>query len=151
MRRKLPVLLLALIILLQVFVPPVYAASKNEAISSTLSFCLLDTTPEGAGKAVKNTNPFKGSVTDDVIVVDPAGNAMPIKAGQQIQGRPDSKMWQVKDQYGNPTGDRLDGLGHPKQIDPKAQLPHGHRVDQFGNTILDQFGNPHLPIYPPNW
>lgn len=50
MRRKLPVLLLALIILLQVFVPAVYAASKNEAISSTLSFCSLDTTPEGTGK-----------------------------------------------------------------------------------------------------
>lgn len=52
MRRKLPVLLLALIILLQVFVPAVYAASKNEAISSTPPFCSLDTTPEGAGKVV---------------------------------------------------------------------------------------------------
>jgi hypothetical protein len=107
--------------------------------------------PKGTGKAGKNTNPFKGPVTDDVIIVDPAGNAMPIKPGQQIQGRPDSKMWQVKDQYGNPTGDRFDGLGHPKQAGPKAQLPHGHRVDGFGNSIVDQYGNPHLPVYPPNW
>ena len=51
MRRKLPVLVLALIILLQVFVPSVYAASKNEVISSTPSFCSYDTTPEGAGNS----------------------------------------------------------------------------------------------------
>jgi len=52
MRKKLPILLLALIILLQVFVPAVYAISKNEAISSTASLCSLDTTPEGAGGAL---------------------------------------------------------------------------------------------------
>jgi len=50
MRRKLSVLILALIILLQVFIPATFAVSKNEAISLTPSFCSLDTTPEGAGK-----------------------------------------------------------------------------------------------------
>lgn len=49
MRRKLPVLILALIILLQVFPPATFAASKNEAVTSTVSFCSLDTTPKGAG------------------------------------------------------------------------------------------------------
>jgi len=53
MRRKLPVLILALIILLQAFVPAVYAASENEAISSNIYLCPFDTTSEGAGKAIK--------------------------------------------------------------------------------------------------
>jgi hypothetical protein len=51
MRRKLPVLILALIILLQAFVPAVYAASENEAISSNVYLCPFDTTSEGAGNA----------------------------------------------------------------------------------------------------
>lgn len=55
MRRKLPVLILALIILLQVFIPATFAVSKNEAISLTASFCSLGTTPEGAGKAAENS------------------------------------------------------------------------------------------------
>lgn len=58
-------------------------------------------------------------------------------------------MWQVKDANGNPTGDRYDGLGHPKQNDPKAQSPHSHRVDDNGNQILDEEGNKHLSAYPP--
>jgi len=93
---------------------------------------------------------FQGvSKAEGKIVVDPAGNAMPLKPGQKIEGRPDGKMWQVKDENGIPTGDRYDGLGHPKQADPKAQVPHGHRVDEFGNPLLDETGNPHLPAYPP--
>lgn len=51
MRKKLPVLLLALIILLQAFAPVVYAFSKNEVQSSTVSFCSLDVTSEGAADA----------------------------------------------------------------------------------------------------
>lgn len=53
MRRKLPILVLALIILLQAFVPAVYAASKIEAISSNVSLCPFDTTSKGAGKVAK--------------------------------------------------------------------------------------------------
>jgi len=54
MRKKLPILLLAIVFLLQVFIPAVYAASRNEAVASSASFCPFDTTSEGAGKAVKN-------------------------------------------------------------------------------------------------
>ncbi|WP_339061232.1 DUF4258 domain-containing protein [Tepidibacillus marianensis] len=54
MRRKLPVIILALIILLQAFVPAVYAASENEGISSSVYLCPFDTPPEGAGSAVAN-------------------------------------------------------------------------------------------------
>lgn len=60
-------------------------------------------------------------------------------------------MWQLKDTSRNPTGDRFGGLEHPEQLDPQAQLPHGHRVGGFGNPILDETGNPHLLVYPPNW
>lgn len=51
----------------------------------------------------------------------------------------------------NPIGDRFDGLGHQKQADPKAQVPHAYRVDENGNKILDGTGNPYLPVYFPNW
>lgn len=59
MRKKLPVLLLALTILVQVFIPAVYAASKNEEQFQTAYFCASDTTSEGAGQSVANTNATK--------------------------------------------------------------------------------------------
>ncbi|MCL1799242.1 MAG: hypothetical protein FWG23_05865 [Eggerthellaceae bacterium] len=117
------------------------AAPTEKAVAKTTG---------ATGSAAKNTNPFQGPVTEKVTVVDPAGNAMPVKLGQQIQGSPDSKALQVKDQYGKPTGERIDGYGHSSQKDPKAQVPHAHRLDDFGNPIVDEAGNPHLPIYLPN-
>ena len=51
MRKKLPIFILALIILLQACFPAVYASSKNEATGSYASFCSFDTTSKGAGKA----------------------------------------------------------------------------------------------------
>ena len=50
MRKKLPILLLTIVFLLQAFIPAVYAASKNEVAASSASFCPFDTTSEGAGK-----------------------------------------------------------------------------------------------------
>ncbi len=85
----------------------------------------------------------------DRVAVDPAGNAIPLRPGEKVEGSPDGQAWQVKDENGNPTGDRYDGKGHPKQSDPKAQKPHGHRVDRNGRPLLDETGNPHLPAYPP--
>ncbi|KJS89480.1 hypothetical protein [Desulfosporosinus sp. BICA1-9] len=55
MRKKLPVLLIALIILLQAFTPAVFAASKNKVQSQTAYLCPFDPTSEGAGKAVPYT------------------------------------------------------------------------------------------------
>ncbi|WP_339061080.1 hypothetical protein [Tepidibacillus marianensis] len=49
MHKKLPVLILALIILLQAFTPAVFAASKNEVQSQTAYLCPFDPTSEGAG------------------------------------------------------------------------------------------------------
>jgi len=83
-------------------------------------------------------------------VVDPWGNAIPLNPGEKVEGRPDGNVWQVKDQYGNQTGDRYDGYGHVNQKDPKAQVPHGHRVDDEGNTVVDDAGNPHLPANSPS-
>ena len=52
MRKKLPILLLTIVFLLQAFIPAVYAASKNEVAASSASFCPFDTTSEGAGSIV---------------------------------------------------------------------------------------------------
>lgn len=95
-------------------------------------------------KSNENTKigPYKG----DVIVVDENGNAIPLKEGQTIEGNSDGSIVQVKAKDGKPTGTRKDGKGHPKQKDPKAKDPHGHRVDENGNPITDSDGNPHLPI-----
>jgi hypothetical protein len=49
MRKKLPIILLAIVFLLQAFIPAIYAASKNEAVASSASFCPFDTTSKGAG------------------------------------------------------------------------------------------------------
>lgn len=75
-----------------------------------------------------------------------ASSAIPLKPEHSIEGSPDGTTWQIKDVNGKPTGDRHDGKGHPKQKDPKAQKPHAHRVDVNGKPILDETGNPHLPI-----
>ncbi len=89
-----------------------------------------------------NTNPHAGPVDKPVIVVDPHGNAIPVAAGQQIQGNKSGTYVQVKDKDGNPTGTRIDGghkpSGHP---DPRAQEPHAHVPDK---TNAD--GTPWLPI-----
>lgn len=53
MRKKLPILLLAIVFLLQAFIPAVYAASKNEAVASSALFCQFDTPPGGAGNAIQ--------------------------------------------------------------------------------------------------
>ena len=98
-----------------------------------------------------NPKPYKAEASDEseVIVVDPHGNAIPLKPGQTIEGSPDGEVWQVKDQNGKPTGERYDGKGHRNQSDPKAKEPHGHRVGSDGKPITDDTGNPHLPVNPP--
>jgi hypothetical protein len=65
MRKKLSVLLIALIILLQAFTPAVFAASKNEVQSQTAYLCPFDPTSEGVGKS------------DNVIQVTKDGVALP--------------------------------------------------------------------------
>ena len=48
--KKLPIFILALIILLQACFPAVYASSKNEATGLYASFCPFDTRSKGAGE-----------------------------------------------------------------------------------------------------
>lgn len=80
-----------------------------------------------SGKAKENTNPYAGPVSGPVTVVDPKGNAIPVKTGEQIQGSKDGSYTQVKDANGNPTGTRIDA-GHKPSThpDPRAQKPHAH-------------------------
>jgi RHS repeat-associated protein len=89
-----------------------------------------------------NTNPYAGPVSSPVTVVDPKGNAIPVGAGEQLQGSKDGKWTQVKDPNGQPTGTRVDG-GHPatSHPDPRAQVPHAHVP---GTTNDD--GTPWLPV-----
>jgi RHS repeat-associated protein len=91
-----------------------------------------------------NTNPYNGPVDSPVILVDNDGNAIPVGTGEQVKASPNGNFQQVLDSEGKPTGTRLDKGGHPKQSDPKARAPHGHRPG-----VTDESGNPHLPINPP--
>jgi YD repeat-containing protein len=89
-----------------------------------------------------NTNPYAGPVSNPVTVVDGKGNAIPVKAGEQIQGSKDGRFTQVKDANGNPTGVRIDGAHNPTtHPDPRAQQPHAHVP---GETNPD--GTPWLPM-----
>jgi hypothetical protein len=94
-----------------------------------------------SGATSENTNPYKGPVTEPVVVVDQHGNAIPVDQGQKVNTSPNGDYQQVVGTDGKATGDRMDRGGHPKQNDPSAQQPHGHRS---GVTRPD--GNPHLPI-----
>jgi RHS repeat-associated protein len=87
------------------------------------------------------TNPYKGPVSEPVVVVDPNGNAIPVEKGQQVKTSPNGDYQQVLGSDGKPNGVRLDRGGHKGQKDPSAQDPHAHRP---GVTTPD--GNPHLPI-----
>lgn len=89
-----------------------------------------------------NTNPYDGPVDNPVIVVDGAGNGIPVGEGEEIKSSPDGDYQQVRGADGKPTGARLDRGGHPNQKDPRARAPHAH---QPGVTTPD--GNHHLPIY----
>jgi hypothetical protein len=59
----------------------------------------------------KNTNPYKGPVDDSVIAVDPAGNAIPVAPGQQIQTSPNGGWVSIQDANGRPSGIQIHG-GH---------------------------------------
>jgi RHS repeat-associated protein len=98
-----------------------------------------ETVPDDAG----NDNPYNGPVDGPVVVVDEAGNAIPVGAGEQVTSSQNGDYQQVRDRDGNPTGVRSDRGGHRGQSDETARGPHGHRP---GVTQPD--GNPHLPIRP---
>ena len=95
----------------------------------------------------KKLNPFEGSVEEDVIVVDPQGNAIPVSDGNWLTGSKDGKWIQEMAPNGiegSPTGLRKDG-GHPrgpKHPDPRGWKPHGH-VPNINNPD----GTPWMPIH----
>jgi RHS repeat-associated protein len=98
--------------------------------------------PIAAPMASQNTNPYAGPVSAPVTVVDPKGNAIPVKTGEQIQGSKDGRWAQVKDAKGQPTGTRIDG-GHPASTHPdtRAQAPHAHVPG-----VKNADGTPWLPV-----
>ena len=140
MRKKLPILLLTIVFLLQAFIPAVYAASKNEVAASSASFCPFDTTSEGAGKTVK---------TD--FYVTPKGDAIPgTKAGLNNN----LSMMEIKNgkYYGSssngiPTRVRVEGV-HPQtnvathNLNPYHDIPHIH-VEYKQNVFSGQWGKGH--------
>ena len=92
-----------------------------------------------------NTNPFEGAVGEDVVVVDPQGNAIPVKEGNWLGGSKDGTWIQEKepgkDLEGEASGFRKDGGGHAREKDIRAREPHAHVP---GVTNPD--GTPWLPI-----
>jgi RHS repeat-associated protein len=103
-----------------------------------------ETTPAPTPTNGENTNPYDGPVGSPVIVVDGAGNAIPVAEGEQVTTSSNGDYQQVRDSEFRETGTRMDRGGHRGQSDPNAQEPHGHRP---GVTQPD--GNPHLPINRP--
>ncbi len=99
------------------------------------------TEPREQEKRGKKTNPFDGTVDEDVFIGDAEGNIIPVPEGQQLGGSKDGKWIQVKDKNDNPTGLRKDGGGHPQENDVRGQQPHGH-VPGISNPD----GTPWLPI-----
>jgi RHS repeat-associated protein len=102
-------------------------------------------TPAATPNSGGNTNPYPatggGPVDQPVVVVDPAGNAIPVNPGEQVVGSPNGDYQQVQDRNGNPTGVRLDRGGHRGQSDPSARGPHAHVPG-----VTQPNGNPHLPV-----
>ena len=105
----------------------VVANAGNEALSDVKEFVgKMFSSDESESKENTKIGPYE----EDVNVVDKDGNVIPLKKGQTLEGDPDGSFVQVKDRDGKQTGTRKDGKGHPKQKDPKAKAPHGHRVDE---------------------
>jgi hypothetical protein len=93
--------------------------------------------------ASRSTGKERDSETGlDYFVVDPKGNAIPVKTGEQSQGSKDGSWVQVKDANGQQTRTRIDG-GHPSTTHPdtRAQVPHAHAP---GAKNAD--GTPWLPV-----
>jgi hypothetical protein len=89
---------------------------------------------------VRGNNPPVQSY--EKIIVDPKGNAIPLKPGETVVGSPDGRFIQVRDASGLPTGLRIDGSHKPaSHPDPRAQAPHAHVP---GVTNPD--GTPWLPV-----
>ena len=96
----------------------------------------------------KSTNPFDGPINDDVVVIDPQGNAINIPQGNWLTGTKDGKWIQERTPdgttKGRETGTRKDG-GHkpsPSHTDPRSLKPHAHVPG-----ITNPDGTPWLPIY----
>jgi hypothetical protein len=74
----------------------------------------------------RNLNPFRGPVTESVMVVGPRGT-IPVRVGQWLTGSPDGRFVQVRNADGSFSGLRLDGPhnpdGHPW---PVSWAPHWH-------------------------
>ncbi|NDE82136.1 MAG: hypothetical protein EB051_00765, partial [Chlamydiia bacterium] len=99
------------------------------------------------GRKKHNSNPFNGAVSEDVVVVDEAGNAIKVPEGNWLTGTKDGKWVQERapdgTTKGQETGTRKDG-GHkpgPQHTDPRSLEPHAHVP---GVTNPD--GTPWLPI-----
>lgn len=112
----------------------VHEANKQDAAFSSASdqALRLDTSCEEEKKKKHNTNPFDGPVSEDVIVIDEAGNAINVPQGNWLTGTKDGKWIQEMQPgvgpKGEPTGQRKDGGGHPppKHKDVRANAPHAH-------------------------
>ena len=101
------------------------------------------TEPREQEKRGKKTNPFDGTVDEDVFIGDAEGNIIPVPEGQQLGGSKDGKWIQVKDADGKATGVRKDD-GHPPSPihdDPRSQQPHGHIPG-----VSNPDGTPWLPV-----
>jgi hypothetical protein len=128
MRKKLSVLLIALIILLQAFTPAVFAASKNEVQSQTAYLCPSDPTSEGAGKTAENSvylsKAADGAVQYIGITNDVARRAAEHLSQKGIQIRP-----------------LMNGLSRSDARSVEQALIEIHGLEKNGGTLINKINS----------
>ena len=133
MRKKLPVLLLVLIILLQAFVPAAYAASKNNAQSQTAYFCPSDATSKSAGKAP--------NVNTKIV------NAPEVKAPNAIKSTEATNAWNNYLGSNTININPRTGLADPNRI----FSADGTKSIRFGNHEMQSLGTPKGHFHYETW
>lgn len=126
MRKKLQVLLIALIILLQAFTPAVFAASKNEVQSQTAYLCPFDPTSEGAGNAAKAD-----------FYVAPSGEAIPSTGYRYMSENASylAELYKTKNIPANLNGTYFSFNKYDVASPGKLQVPHDASIRGSFDTL----------------
>ena len=151
MRRKLPALVFAIAILLQVLMPVAIATPEKEAVASHISVCSFDVLPGGAVKSknivddvLKETLSGKGNITSKyTLTADETlelGNKL-LGSGYKEVGKPGSGVFEKA--VGDQTHRfRIDSNSLTGSHAPNVPHVHVEILDANRNVII----NNHIPF-----